>query len=138
MPILIVDAGVLYAVVDAKEARQQECLELLEHWEGRVVVPTLVITEVMHFVGTRLGPRSEALLLADFASGHLSVEPVASSDWERIAELVIRYADFPLGTVDASVVAAAERLGAIDIATFDHRHFRAVRPRHVEAFTLHP
>ena len=32
-------------------------------------------------------------------------------DWERIAELVARYRDMRLGTVDASVVATAERLG---------------------------
>ena len=41
-----------------------------------------------------------------------------------------------LGTVDASVVAAAERLGITAIATLDRRHFSVVRPRHVEAFAL--
>jgi predicted nucleic acid-binding protein len=43
-----------------------------------------------------------------------------------------------LGTVDASVVAAAERLGLADIATVDRRHFSVVRPSHVAAFTLLP
>jgi hypothetical protein len=32
-------------------------------------------------------------------------EPVAAADWLPIAELVARYRDLPLGTVDASVVA---------------------------------
>ena len=40
--------------------------------------------------------------------------------------------------VDASVVALAERRGLEVIATLDQRHFRAVRPRHVPAFTLVP
>ena len=31
------------------------------------------------------------------------------SDWERIAELMEQYIDLPLGIVDASVVALAER-----------------------------
>jgi predicted nucleic acid-binding protein len=48
------------------------------------------------------------------------------------------YADFPLGTTDASVIAVAERLGATEIATLDHRHFRAVRPTHIASFTLLP
>jgi uncharacterized protein len=39
-----------------------------------------------------------------------------------------RYADTGLGLADASLVAVAERLGTIDIATLDERHFRAVRP----------
>jgi uncharacterized protein len=40
--------------------------------------------------------------------------------------------------VDASVVAAAERLGITEVATVDRPHFGVVRPRHAEAFTLLP
>lgn len=61
-----------------------------------------------------------------------------AADWLRIAELVVRYRDLPLGTVDASVVTAAERLGVVDLATVDRRHFAVVRPAHAEAFTLLP
>jgi predicted nucleic acid-binding protein len=56
----------------------------------------------------------------------------------RMAELVRRYADFPLGAADASVIAVAERLKTTRIATLDHRHFRAVRPAHCDAFELLP
>jgi len=49
-----------------------------------------------------------------------------------------RYADFPLGGSDASVIAIAERLSITTIMTTDRRHFAAVRPSHVEAFTLLP
>ena len=59
-------------------------------------------------------------------------------DYERMAELVEVYADFPLGTTDAAVVAVAERLGITEIATLDRRHFHAVRPRHAGGFTLLP
>ncbi|QGH70750.1 hypothetical protein GCE65_15545 [Pseudactinotalea sp. HY158] len=55
-----------------------------------------------------------------------------------MAELVARYRDLPLGTVDASVVATAERLDISEIATVDRRHFTVVRPAHVDAFTLLP
>ena len=44
----------------------------------------------------------------------------------------------PLGTVDASVIALAERLKVAQIATLDHRHFSVVRPAHVESFELLP
>jgi uncharacterized protein len=53
-----------------------------------------------------------------------------------MAELVARYSDLPLGTVDASVVAAAERLGARSVATLDRRHFTVVRPAHVGTLLL--
>lgn len=75
--------------------------------------------------------------LGDLAAGAFTVEPVAAADWLRIAELVARYRDLPLGTVDASVVATAERLGVSEIATVD-RHFTVVRPNHVDAFMLLP
>jgi hypothetical protein len=51
-----------------------------------------------------------------------------------MADLVLQYADFPLGTADASVIAVAERLGSIRVATIDHRHFRAVRPARCPRF----
>jgi hypothetical protein len=56
----------------------------------------------------------------------------------RIAQLVAEYDDMPLGTVDASVVAAAERLQVIQIATLDRKHFSVVRPAHADAFELLP
>jgi predicted nucleic acid-binding protein len=65
-------------------------------------------------------------------------EPVLPGDWTRILALVSRYRDLPLGTVDASVVATAERLRATTMATLDRRHFGVVRPRHVAAFELVP
>ena len=40
-----------------------------------------------------------------------------------MAQLVTTYHDLPLGAVDASVLAVAERTGDYDIATLDRRHF---------------
>lgn len=128
----------MYAYVDADDAHHGASLELLETHAGPLLVPTLVITEVAYLVASRLGPRAEVRFLGDLANGAFNVEPVAAMDWLRIAELVARYRDLPLGTVDASVVAAAESLGLKDIATLDHRHFTVVRPNHVKAFTLLP
>jgi hypothetical protein len=101
-------------------------------------VPALVIAEVVYLIGARLGAEAEVQFLGDLAAGDFLVEPVAPGDWLRIAELVARYRDLPLGTVDGSVVAAAERLGLAEVATLDRRHFSVVRPSHVDAFELSP
>lgn len=95
-----------------------------------MLVPSLVISEVTYLLATRLGTTAEVRFLGDLAGGNLIAEPVAPSDWLRIAELVARYGDLPLGTVDASVVATAERLNVTDLATLDRRHFGVVRPAH--------
>lgn len=135
---MIVDAGPLYAYVDADDAHHHSSLELLRTHPGPLIVPTLVITEVAYLLASRLGTEPEVRFLGDLAAGAFTVEPVATADWLRIAELVARYRDLPLGTVDASIVAAAERLGIREIATVDRRHFTSVRPQHIDAFTLLP
>jgi predicted nucleic acid-binding protein len=48
------------------------------------------------------------------------------------------YSDFPLGFVDASVMAVAERVDARDVLTTDRLRFGAVRPRHARGFRLVP
>jgi uncharacterized protein len=117
----------LYAYVDRDDRHHAASLELLETHPGPLIVPTLVITEVAYLLGTRLGAEAEVRFLGDLAAGNLLPEPVAASDWIRIAELVARYRDLPLGTVDASVIATAERLGTVEIATLDRRHFTVVQ-----------
>lgn len=58
--------------------------------------------------------------------------------WTRIAELVDVYNSLALDGIDASLIAAAERLGLTTIATLDHRDFRVVRPAHCNVFDLIP
>ena len=103
-----------------------------------MLVPILVVPEVAYLLGTRVGTQTEVRFLGDLAAGDLVPEQVGPADWLRIAELVAAYRDLPLGTVDASIIAACERLGASTIATLDLRHFSVVRPAHVPGFDLVP
>ena len=84
------------------------------------------------------GPEAEAGFYRSVADGDVLVEVLTATDYQRIAELIERYADLGLGGTDASLVVIAERLGATRVATLDHRHFRVVRPQHVDAFELLP
>ena len=97
-----------------------------------------MLTEVSYLLSDRIGAHAELVFAGSLAAGELVVEPVLDSDWGRIAELMEQYIDLPLGMVDASVVALAERRGLEIIATLNVRHFRVVRPRHTQAFTLVP
>lgn len=86
----------------------------------------------------QLGTIAEASFLRELARNPLELVALEPDDVVRMAELIERYADLRLGTVDASVVATAERFGATVIATLDRRHFAVVRPKHVDAFQLVP
>lgn len=98
----------------------------------------MVVAESGWLIDRQLGPDAEAAFYRSVAGGDLAIESLAQADWVRVAELVETYADLGLGGVDAGLIAVAERLDLRELATLDRRHFRVVRPRHVEAFVLLP
>lgn len=81
---------------------------------------------------------AEAAFLRSLRSHRYQVEAPTEADLLRAAELVEQYDDLPLGGTDASIVALSERLGEVEIATIDRRHFTVVPPVHVEHFTVLP
>lgn len=111
---------------------------MLQTDPGPLILPALTLAEVAHLVESRLDVRTELRLVEDIAAGSLLVDAPRPSDWLRIAELTARYSDAGLGLVDASVVAAAERLGITRVATLDRRRFALVRPSHTPLFDIVP
>ncbi len=139
--MIIVDTGPLVAAAISTDTNHRRCVELFAslHLNGeRLVVPAYVVTEVCYLLAREGGPKPEADFVRSLAAGDFTVAPVNHAGFERIADLIIQYADLPLGLVDASVVALAEQLGVQEIATLDRRHFSVVRPQHVNTFTLLP
>ena len=97
-----------------------------------------MVAEVAYLLRRDGGPTVELRFLAELVEG--TYEPVSPepADWVRIAELASKYRDLPIGTVDASVVALAERLKIRQIATLDRKHFSVIEPAHVKSFELLP
>lgn len=144
--MIVVDTGVLVALLDADDQHHQRCRHWYAQAQGPLIVPTPVMVETCYFIERDTSPALEASFLRSFDDGDSAstdeqpfiLAQLEPADRERMAELVEQYADFPLGAVDASVIALAERLNVADVATIDHRHFTVVRPRHVKTFTLLP
>jgi len=134
--LAIVDAGPLYASVDWDDKNHDRCLAVLNRRDLDLVLPSMVVAEVAYLIETRLGPDTEAAFLRGLR--YANIQAPAPEDWGRIADLVERYRNFPLGGTDASVIVLAERLGTDTVLTLDRRHFGAVRPRHCRWFQLLP
>lgn len=132
----IVDTGPLLAAADQRDPYHGASVEQFSRSDLRFVIPAPVATEAAQLIGRRLGPGAEAAFHRAMVSQ--DVESLTPDDYGRVAELVDQYADFPLGGVDASVVALAERLGTPTVLTLDRRHFPAVRPRHCDSLHLLP
>lgn len=134
--IAIVDTGPLYAAVDANDQDHARCVEAMQTTRLRLIIPSLVVAEVTYLIGSRMGSNVESSFLASLR--HCEVESPLPDEWARIAQLVKKYGDFPLGGTDACVVTLAERFTTNTIFTLDHRHFAAVKPLHCTAFHLLP
>ena len=136
--MIVCDTGPLVAAADRDDAHHDTVAATLEGLREPLVVPAPVVVEVCWLLERNLGAAAEAAFLSAGAQGELAIEDLIPADYERMAVLVETYADLPLGMVDASVVAVAERLGITRLLTINRRDFAVVRPAHVDAFELLP
>jgi predicted nucleic acid-binding protein len=135
---VIVDTSALVALVRTSESYHAAVVAAIALEEGSIVIPLTVVVEASQMISSRLGPAAESAWVRGLASGPWAIEPSGAPDLERAAALIDRYRDVDIGFVDATIVAMAERLGAIRIYTLDRRDFGIIRPRHVAAFDLLP
>jgi len=135
---LILDTGPLYASLDRSDDDHARCRRLIDEANEPLLIPGPVLVEVDYLIHRSLNPGVLVALLTDIEDGAYEVTDLTPVDYRRIKELCDRYADADIGYVDAAVLAITERLDEPKLATLDHRHFRTLRPRHVDALRLLP
>jgi predicted nucleic acid-binding protein len=135
---LVLDTGVLYALLDVGDPDNQASLEVLAAHVERLVIPAPVLPELDHMLRSRGAGEAMDWVLEDVCRGVFVVEDLQRDDYLRVSRLCEKYADAKVGFVDAAVLATVERLGERKLATLDRRHFSVLRPRHVEALELLP
>jgi predicted nucleic acid-binding protein len=125
--VIVVDTSAIVAYMNSADAHHAAVSKWLEEEDDDLATTPLIVAEVDHLVAARGGRAALSALRADLSAGAYLVEWWRSAipSAVRIAE---RYADTGLGLADASLVALAERLDTVEIATLDERHFRSVRP----------
>lgn len=132
------DTGPLYAAFDRDDKHHAASAALMRVTSPPLLVPSPVVVEVCYHLQKHLGAQAEIAFLRSVQRGQLCLLTPETADFDRALELVEQYRDFPLGVVDAHVMAMTERLGITRVASIDHRHFRAVRLRHCDALELLP
>ena len=135
---VVADTGPLYALVDASDAWHKRVMAWWRRNKEPIVIPVCVLPEVSYLLHTRISPKAEAAFIRSVADGEFVVEPLEPEDVSRSEVLMKRYVDLALGFVDASVIATAERIDAVEVLTTDRRHFAVIQPRHVNALRLIP
>lgn len=136
--VIVADTGPLYALVDSDDAWHDRVVAWWKANRAPVIIPVCVLPEVCYLLHERISPEAEAAFVQAIVNGEFNVEQMELDDLSRAESIMRKYADLEIGFVDATVVATAERLGAVEILTTDRRHFSAVRPRHVASLRLFP
>jgi predicted nucleic acid-binding protein len=124
--VIVVDTSFAYALLDRSDSRHDEAAGWYDGVDEDLVTTPLAVAEIDH-LASGLGADVAAAFRRDLVAGAYAVE------WDdRLlrgsVEVADRYADLGIGLTDASLVCLAERLSTDRIASFDERHFRAVRP----------
>lgn len=138
--MIICDTSGLLAAYDKQERDGPAIRQLLDAEAGALVVSPFVLAELDYMLLTRAGPRAELILLKDLADDVYQMAAFTSQDAERVAQLAEQHADLRLGIADAHtmILAAPDRYGTTRVLTFDHKHFRAVKPPQGGVFTVLP
>lgn len=133
LPALICDTGALLDYLVAAAPDHRAFREAIDGARARYV-PGLVLAELDYFLrGQRVAMRA---FMADLGRGAFTYAAPTPTHLERAMAVDRQYADLGLGLVDASVVALAEDLGVVRLATRDIRHFGAVKLRNGRRFDL--
>lgn len=137
LPALICDTGALLDYLVAAAPDHRAFREAIDGARTRYV-PGLVLAELDYFLrDQRAAMRA---FMADLGRGAFTYAGPTPTHLERAMVIDRQYTDLGLGLVDASIVALAEDLGVVRLATRDIRHFGAVKLRNGRRFELvvHP
>jgi uncharacterized protein len=119
--MITLDTSGLLALFNRQDPYHQACVEVYRSDRGPAIIPAAILAEIGWFLEDRrrFSPQQLHTFLVDVVEGAYVVE-WNDGDTRRIAHLVDRYADLPLGVADAAVIACAERRGGGVLTTDAH------------------
>lgn len=120
--MITLDSSALYALTDRRDRSHARLKRALAADRGPYLIPAAILGEIGYMIESRLGTSTLLAFIADLDAEYAVHH--SSQGWARVAELVRRYADLPLGFADAAVVACAEQHGG-RVMTLDG-HFAIV------------
>lgn len=132
-PALICDTGALLEFLVAGSPEHQAYRDAIVGARTRYV-PELVLAELDYFLREER-PTMRAFM-EDLYRGAFTYAPATPALLRRAMEVDGHYAALELGLVDGLIVALAEQLGVVRLATRDLRHFEAVELRRGRRFDI--
>jgi uncharacterized protein len=116
VPSILVDAGPLIALFDRDDRHHRRAVEFVRVCRSRLITNIPVLTEATFLLRFSVEAQRDLLL---WAHRSLDIDQATPSDLPRIAALLDKYSDMPADFADASLVALAERLNLLRVASVD-------------------
>ncbi len=120
---VLLDTGILYAYYDRSDRWHQAAVQVITAELGGLLLPSLVVPEVDHLLGTRLGRAARQQFYRGLVEASYLLVDIPQEKVARIREIDDQFGELDLGFVDCALVALAETTGVKRIATADRRHF---------------
>ena len=121
----LTDTGPLVALIDRDDQHYAISVAALE--ANLVTFPLLTtwpcLAEAMHLLWRTGGYRYQAALWSMYFRRELVLHQLTPEETARVAALMEQYRDLPMDLADASLVAAAERLGMRRVFTIDRQFY---------------
>jgi uncharacterized protein len=126
-PKILVDSSFLYALFRKDDPDHQAVRAAFVSAKAEFILPQVVLPEAA-FLFNRAGGMPLVIAFLDLlASAGLPLEPVAYTDLRRASDLMRGYTGTKLELVDCCIVALADRLNIMRVATLDRRDFSIIR-----------
>ena len=134
----ILDVSFLVAAVDASDINHAAARAWLRRVDEPLLVCALTLGDADLVLQSALGQPPTLALLESLGRAQIRLVAPADADLARAADLLREYAEHRPRLADALLVAAAERLGASRIATFDRRPIAVLRAAGRRGVALEP
>jgi predicted nucleic acid-binding protein len=125
--MILTDTGFWVALINDKDRHHSRATTLLAQLDQPLLTTWPVVTETCHLLTQRLNVHAQTKFLQSLQTGLFEVFQLQQHHYDRILELVVKYADLPMDLADASIVIAAEATGTGNILSTDQRDFAVYR-----------
>lgn len=132
----LADTSGIIALLDKSDSHHEAAVRIAQ--TENLWVPSAVLPEVDYMVTKYLGVPVATAFLEDLTQGAFQYVAVELPDIKHAIRVIQKYKDVPLGIVDASIVAIAERYQIQRILTLDRRHFSLIQPESMAYLQLLP
>jgi predicted nucleic acid-binding protein len=124
MSLVLLDTGPLVAWIDSRDVAHPKCVQYLRVARDELVTTEAVLTEALYL----LRPIQAKVACFELLRAlEVRFAPLVETGLARAEALMRQYSDLPMDFADASLVVAAEMLGADTVLTLDERDFRVYR-----------